>query len=128
MINQNIILPRWRKNMREKWEHIRKLLEKEHKSLLTEFQTMEKVVIRDSFRTYNAFGQKEEASAAYTEMERRHYSSGKLQARLHEIEEALRKLDAGTYGLCEKCGRVIPSERLEAIPHTTYCINCKGKT
>ncbi len=114
--------------MREKWEHIRKLLEKEHKSLLTEFQTMEKVVIRDSFRTYNAFGQKEEASAAYTEMERRHYSSGKLQARLHEIEEALRKLDAGTYGLCEKCGRVIPSERLKAIPHTTYCINCKVKT
>jgi len=39
---------------------------------------------------------------------------------LHEIEDALRRLDEGTYGVCEVCGRPIPDERLEANPTARY--------
>jgi len=113
--------------MDKNWEHIRKRLDSDRNGLLIEIKTMEQAAVRDSVKAYDAFGQKEEASAAYTEMERRHINSGILQGRLHEVEEALRKLDAGTHGLCEKCGKAIPAERLEAIPHTTYCISCKVK-
>jgi RNA polymerase-binding transcription factor DksA len=43
---------------------------------------------------------------------------------LHEIENALARFDAGTYGSCEVCARAIPLERLEAIPHATTCVVC----
>jgi len=46
---------------------------------------------------------------------------------LHRVEVALRKLDAGTYGICESCGNPIVPERLEAIPWVGLCIDCARK-
>lgn len=43
---------------------------------------------------------------------------------LQEIEHALEKFDAGTYGVCENCGSDIPEARLEAKPAARLCINC----
>jgi RNA polymerase-binding protein DksA len=40
---------------------------------------------------------------------------------LREIEAALERIDAGTYGICETCGRPIEPERLEHLPWTTQC-------
>lgn len=50
------------------------------------------------------------------------------QARLHleEIDAALGRLDAGTYGTCERCGRAIGEARLEARPVARTCIACAG--
>lgn len=45
-----------------------------------------------------------------------------VDGRLADIERALGKLDAGTYGTCEECGRAIPDERLEAVPAARFCI------
>lgn len=41
---------------------------------------------------------------------------------LEEIDHALAKLDDGTYGLCETCGKAIAEARLEAMPATRFCI------
>jgi DnaK suppressor protein len=48
------------------------------------------------------------------------------QTRRHidEIEEALGRLDLGTYGTCVECSGTIAAGRLEARPSTSYCINC----
>jgi DnaK suppressor protein len=46
-----------------------------------------------------------------------------LRDQLAEIERALRKLDEGTYGTCERCTGPIGEARLEAMPATRYCIN-----
>lgn len=43
-----------------------------------------------------------------------------------KIEEALTRLDDGTYGVCEKCEEKIGTERLKARPVTTLCIECKS--
>ena len=43
-----------------------------------------------------------------------------------KIEEALRRLDDGSYGICELCGERIGTERLKARPVTTLCIECKS--
>lgn len=43
-----------------------------------------------------------------------------------EIDEALARLDAGTYGLCTDCGRPIPAERLEAVPAAATCLDCRA--
>lgn len=45
-----------------------------------------------------------------------------VEAELADVEHALRQLDDGTYGTCEVCGKVIPDERLEAIPTARLCL------
>ncbi|WP_406032684.1 TraR/DksA family transcriptional regulator [Nocardioides sp. NBC_00163] len=51
------------------------------------------------------------------------------QARAHlaEIDAATERVEAGTYGTCEDCGRPIAEGRLEARPVARTCINCAGK-
>jgi DnaK suppressor protein len=43
-----------------------------------------------------------------------------------KIEEALRRLDDGAYGICDDCGEQIGIARLKARPVTTMCIDCKS--
>ena len=45
-----------------------------------------------------------------------------LTATLEDVERALAKLDEGTYGICDRCGALIPEERLEARPWTSLCV------
>jgi RNA polymerase-binding transcription factor DksA len=46
-----------------------------------------------------------------------------LEDQLSDVDHALAKVDAGTYGQCEVCGQEIAEPRLEAMPATRYCIN-----
>jgi DnaK suppressor protein len=48
-------------------------------------------------------------------------------ATLEQVEDALKRMDNGTYGKCVVCGRPIPDARLEAIPWTPYCIEDQEK-
>ena len=52
---------------------------------------------------------------------------GTLLDTLREIEDALSKFDAGTYGRCESCGNQIAEARLEAMPTARLCIDCASK-
>ena len=45
--------------------------------------------------------------------------------RLKSIDSALLRIHQGKYGLCLKCGKKIPADRLEAIPYALMCIECK---
>ena len=45
--------------------------------------------------------------------------------RLRQIDAALVRIQQGRYGLCMKCGKKIPSERLHAIPYAVMCIECQ---
>lgn len=44
---------------------------------------------------------------------------------LEKISESLSDIDKGTYGICAKCGKEIPKERLEFIPYAKYCASCQ---
>ena len=44
--------------------------------------------------------------------------------RLERIQNALRRVEEGSYGLCERCGRNIEPARLEALPFASLCIDC----
>jgi RNA polymerase-binding transcription factor DksA len=50
--------------------------------------------------------------------------AAQLEETLGAVVTALKKLDAGTYGVCEKCGKAISPARLEAKPASTVCIDC----
>src|SRR5256885_16945842 len=48
-----------------------------------------------------------------------------LEAReLRQIDRAVAKIKAGTYGVCESCSAKIPVERLNALPYSTLCVKC----
>lgn len=44
---------------------------------------------------------------------------------LAQINAALERLDAGTYGTCQRCGKEIGARRLEAVPYAVLCIDCQ---
>jgi len=46
---------------------------------------------------------------------------------LRAIDEALKKIENNTYGLCESCGVIIPKARLKALPFAKMCVKCKEK-
>jgi len=52
--------------------------------------------------------------------------SGQARAAIAEIDRALGKIDLGTYGVCEQCGRDIPPARLQALPYAALCVACKS--
>lgn len=47
-----------------------------------------------------------------------------LQAMLVDVDRALEKIEDGTYGICDRCGRSIPEERLQARPWSVLCVDC----
>jgi DnaK suppressor protein len=44
---------------------------------------------------------------------------------LNMVDAALRKIEEGTYGVCEDCSKAIPMKRLTAMPHARLCIKCQ---
>jgi len=47
---------------------------------------------------------------------------GRVEVR--QLRQALRRIDAGSYGLCSSCGRAISAKRLAALPSTVHCVDC----
>jgi RNA polymerase-binding transcription factor DksA len=50
-----------------------------------------------------------------------------LKEELGQVQVAMRKLDDGTYGYCQRCEAEIPKERLEVLPAAGYCIRCASE-
>lgn len=59
------------------------------------------------------------------EREQEMFVAGQVRESIRQIEHALARIDAGTYGICEECGQAIGKERLEAFPRATLCMTCK---
>jgi RNA polymerase-binding transcription factor DksA len=72
------------------------------------------------------FGKREEGADEASELEKRLALEERLGESLNEVEHALQKYEAGTYGLCDSCGRAIEQARLEAIPQASLCLSCKA--
>ena len=72
------------------------------------------------------FGKREEGADEASELEKRLIMGKRLEESLNEVEHALQKYEAGTYGLCDSCGQAIEQARLEAIPQASLCLSCKA--
>ncbi|MGZ6909865.1 MAG: TraR/DksA family transcriptional regulator, partial [Acidimicrobiia bacterium] len=68
-----------------------------------------------------------EGDTISVERERDLMLSASAQQAVEEIDRALQRMDAGTYGLCTPAGRRIPVARLEAIPWAETCVDCKQR-
>jgi DnaK suppressor protein len=68
-----------------------------------------------------------DAGSASFERETAQSLSRHTRKLLEQIDDALRRMDAGTYGICERCGERIEPERLEALPYAQLCMDCKRR-
>jgi DnaK suppressor protein len=71
----------------------------------------------------------DQADAGAATFEREHMISliGNKRALLDQAQRALSRLDGGTYGMCENCGKPIPKGRMQARPKVTLCVTCQQR-
>jgi RNA polymerase-binding protein DksA len=67
-----------------------------------------------------------EGDTLAVERERDLALSAQARAAIEQIDAAIEKIRAGTYGQCESCGTTIPKERLKALPYAALCVKCKS--
>ncbi len=66
-----------------------------------------------------------DASGDHVELEQAYYMIARLEKYLGYLAKALQMIDDGTFGICMTCNDMIPKARLEEVPHTTKCVDCK---
>ncbi len=111
-----------------KFEELRARLEKEKKRLLAELEEFKGPPQSDEARREGSpFGKREEEATETFELEKRLALEKQIKAHLAEIDHALDKMEKGTYGLCDICGRPIDPARLDVLPQANLCLECKAK-
>lgn len=103
---------------------LRAMLEARRAEILEEIRQARKSGTDANQATYAEVG---DLVTASVEKERAfEYSEAGIKA-LREIDLALEKLEQGTYGICELCGKAISVARLKIMPSATLCLECKAK-
>jgi RNA polymerase-binding protein DksA len=77
-------------------------------------------------REGSPFGKREEEATEAFELEKSLALEKRAKDVLAEVEHALKKYEAGTYGVCDLCGQAIQLARLEALPQASLCLECKA--
>ncbi len=109
---------------REKLEYFRTLLTERLEELL---RNAEATAHNMSSRETEGFPDPADRALLETDRNRLLRIRDRERKLIAKIKEALKRIDEGTFGICEGCGEEISIKRLEARPVTTYCIECKKK-
>ncbi|MBI5138100.1 MAG: TraR/DksA C4-type zinc finger protein [Nitrospirae bacterium] len=105
------------------FDEIRDLLDRQRKSILA---MSEEIIANGAMGTDGTnFPDMSDQATAEQDQSLNIRMRGREQKLLIKIEEALERITAGTYGICESCEEEIAYERLKARPVTTLCIDCK---
>ncbi len=111
----------------DKFKKQRDVLLADQKRLADELQlTQDSATSAEERREGSPFGKREEEATETLELEKRLALENRLRQELSSIDHALQKIDQGTYGKCDNCGKAIDPARLEALPQATLCMDCKA--
>ncbi len=114
-----------------------KFLEAQHKTLLEERETYTRHASERRAEAEQLAADREPGDVQFdeesgqgdsmnVERERDLARSAQALAAVEDIDKALAKIEAGTYGICERGGHPIPKERLKALPYAALCVACKS--
>jgi len=109
------------------FDSLRLSLQQERKRLTEELARLQDSNSPEVGRAGSWFGQRDEQANEATELRQRLSSAGHLNDLLAKVNHALHKLEEGTYGLCDSCGRSIDPARLEVLPYADLCLDCKAQ-
>jgi DnaK suppressor protein len=104
----------------DRWRQLRQELEADQEETVAEIGRL-KAALKYELET-----DPEEGDPDLYEREKTLALLGNLEDKDYSLSRALSMLDDGSYGKCEICGKEIGAERLEALPYTTYCVECKA--
>jgi DnaK suppressor protein len=105
---------------------LRKQLEAERSELVSQAEQLEADAADESWKEPRSDDDAETGTATF-ERERTMSLARNARQTIIQVDRALARMDAGTYGLCVGCGQPIPHERLEAIPQAMDCLDCRRK-
>ena len=94
-------------------------ISREHQQIVAEAQ-----LIRAGATSVTDFA---EDGAMASESEQDDLLASRLQRQADQLSEALARLEDGTYGICQECGKPIAAPRLKALPHATCCVSCQER-
>jgi RNA polymerase-binding protein DksA len=114
-------------------DHFEALLKEKRATLVEEITTIEQNNLRQNqkdqggelsgYTTHPA-----DAASDYESLVTNLDLADRTSKYLKHIETALKRIEAGTFGVCKVCGKLIPRARLEVVPTATKCVNCKEET
>ncbi len=113
-----------RNNRREKYEAIKKDLERQKGALLAGAGEIISNGLNPGGTNLSDLGDQASAEADQNFILR---LKGREQRLLKKIDEALERIASGTFGICDSCGEEIDYKRLKARPVTVLCIECKTR-
>ena len=109
------------------YQELNERLQVDLASLRAQLETLKASAPQEDRREGSPFGKREEEATETADLENRLALEKRVLDQIADVETAITKLDAGTYGKCEKCGQTIAPARLEALPYARLCIACKSK-
>jgi DnaK suppressor protein len=112
----------------EKLAEVKERLLEQKQRLWQEVKDKLKSHIGDGYQEMLATARDEEDQASVSHLAETHLTLlGPKRMELEAIEEALQRIENGTYGVCEACGHAIEPRRLEVMPETPFCRNCMSQ-
>jgi RNA polymerase-binding protein DksA len=120
------------KMTKQELDHYKELLLKKREELVREINFIKENSFKDTMKessgensAYN-FHMADQGTDAI-EREKAFMFAYREDRLIYHIDRALERIEKGTYGLCQECGKPISKERLEVVPHARLCIACKSK-
>lgn len=96
------------------------------KKQLSTFAKKSEINEDDFNAKWTDFGEKDDDNISEVEIFERDLNLEEtLEFSIDKINKALKKIEEGTYGICEKCGKPIEEGRLKVFPSATACMKCK---
>jgi RNA polymerase-binding protein DksA len=111
--------------------HFKEIILEKRKEILEELQTLKESMMDVTTGEYanenSTYSMHMEQGTDAMEREKTFLFASREGKFLNYLEDALKRIEKGTYGFCTDCGKLIEKERLEAVPHAQLCIRCKVK-
>ena len=112
-------------------ENFKKIILEKRKEILEELESLKSTMMDVTTGQYeienSTYSLHMEQGTDAMEREKTFLFASREGKFLNYLDDALQRIERGTYGFCTECGNLIDKERLEAVPHAHQCIDCKMK-
>jgi len=110
-------------------KYFQKLINEKRKVLLSEINdAKEKAdeILKESTSNAIYSSHMADASSDHVELEKAYYMIARNKKFLGYLDKTLIMIKDSTFGICQECNKIISKERLEEVPHTKKCFDCKS--
>jgi DnaK suppressor protein len=125
------VVPRGPGYSKSDLERFKKIIMEKRQEILEELETLRGRIMDTMTGEYqvenSAYSLHMEQGTDTMEREKTFLFASREGKFLNYLDDALKRIEQGTYGFCTDCGKLIDKERLEAVPHAQQCVECKLK-